>query len=303
MAADGSRSAVIAALIGNSVIAIMKFAAAAITQSAAMFSEGLHSIADVGNQVLLMRGMSVAKRPPDVQHPFGRGKEVYFWSFMVAVMLFVGGAVLAFVRGLDAIRNPHQVESFIPGFIVLGLAFVIETFAFRVALREFDEERGSRGIWRSVQETTDTLVLVVLFEDSAALTGLLIAAIGLGLTWATGDSVWDGVASIGIAVLLVGVAVVLAIETKALLIGEAAGRAERSAMRRAILTHRHVERIARLLTMHIGLSRVLVNLDVDLIDGLTTEEVERTIDEIEEAIREVIPEAAEIFVEVQSVHG
>ncbi|MFQ5966087.1 MAG: cation diffusion facilitator family transporter [Acidimicrobiia bacterium] len=304
MAAEGSRKAVIAAFVGNLVIAVLKFGAASITRSAAMLAEGFHSVADVGNQLLLFRGMQAARKPPDVKHPFGRGKEVYFWSFMVAVMLFVGGAVLSIVRGLDSIRADHQIENVVPSFIVLGIAFIIETFAFRVARREFNAERGTRGIWRSMRETTDTMTLVVLLEDSAAMTGLLIAAVGLGLAAGTGNSVWDGIASIGIGVLLAVVAVVLAVETKALLIGEAASRSDRAAARIAVLSLPEVAAVGRLLTMHLGPESLLINMEVDLHDGLTDREVERSVDAIEGAIRGVLPDAKEISVEVRSLtHG
>ena len=291
----------IAAFFGNLIIAILKFGAASITRSVAMVAEGIHSVADVGNQLLLFRGMSAARKPPDVKHPFGRGKEVYFWSFMVAVMLFVGGAVFSIIRGLDSIRTHHEIENVVPSFIVLGLAFIIETFALRVAAREFNAERGTRGIWRSMRETTDTMTLVVLLEDTAAMAGLVIAGVGLGLAAATGNSVWDGVASITIGVLLALVAVVLAIETKALLIGEAASRSDRAAVRIAVLSQPEVVSVGRLLTMHLGPDMILVNMEVDLRDGLTDRQIEEVVDAIETATREVLPTAQEISVEVRSL--
>lgn len=286
-----------AALLGNSAIAVAKFVTAALTGSAGMLAEAIHSVADTGNQVLLLWGLSVSHRGRSVAHPFGRGKEVYFWSFMVAVMLFVGGGVLAVQRGVHALQNPHEVTDFVAPLIVLGVAAVIESISFSVAARHFNAERGSRGVWRSLRATKDSAVLVVLLEDSAAVIGLLVAAAGLVLTMVTGSVFWDGLASIVIGVLLGVVAVVLASETKELLVGEAAGRSDRSAIRGAVLSVGSVESIGRLLTMHLGPDDVLVNIEVELRTGLTGEDVEAVTGQIESAIRSVLPEAGDIFVE------
>jgi cation diffusion facilitator family transporter len=300
MAAEGSKSAVVAALIGNSLIAIAKFAAAAFTSSAAMLAEAFHSVADAGNQVLLLRGISVSQSAASVRHPFGRGKEVYFWSLMVAVMLFVAGGVLAIQRGIDALQHPHEITSFAPNFIVLGSAIVIEGFTFRVAYKHFNKIRGSRGMWRSIRESKDSALLVVLLEDSAAMLGLFFAVVGLALAQATGNDYWDGVASIAIGILLGLVAMLLATETKQLLVGEAAGRRDRAALRTSVLSLPSVESVGRLLTMHMGPDEILVNLEVDLADGLVDQRVEQVIDDIESEIRNVLPEANNIFVELQS---
>jgi cation diffusion facilitator family transporter len=300
MSAEGSKSAVVAALIGNSLIAVSKFVAAALTSSAAMLAEAFHSVADSGNQVLLLRGISVSQTAPTVRHPFGRGKEVYFWSLMVAVMLFVAGGVLAVQRGIDALQHPHEISSFAANFIVLAAAIFIEGFSFRIALKHFNKVRGSRGIWRSIRESKDSALLVVLMEDSAAMLGLLFAVVGLAVAQATGNDFWDGVASIAIGILLGCVAFVLATETKQLLVGEAAGRRDRAALRMSVLSLPEVESVGRLLTMHMGPDEILVNLEVDLSDGLTSLEAEQTIGRIESEIRKVLPGAMNIFVELQS---
>lgn len=292
-----------AALIGNSLIAVAKFVVGFLTSSAAMIAEAFHSVADSGNQVLLLRGINVSQRAATVRHPFGRGKEVYFWSLMVAVMLFVAGGVLAIQRGIDAIQHPHEITSFTPNYIVLGAAIVIEGFTFRVAYKHFNAVRGSRGMWRSMRETKDSALLVVLLEDSAAMLGLFIAVIGLAIAQSTGNDVWDGVASVAIGILLGVVAVILAIETKQLLVGEAAGRRDRAALRMSVLSLPEVETVGRLLTMHMGPQEILVNLEVDLIDGLTDHEVEQVIDRIESEIRGVLPGAANIFVELETRTG
>lgn len=295
--------AVVAALVANSVIAVAKFVAAAITGSAAMLAEGIHSVADVGNQSMLLWGLGAAKREGGIRHPFGRGKEVYFWSFMVAVMLFVGGAVFSIQHGIDALRHPHEIENFTVSIVVLVSAIVIEAYPFAVAVREFNKVRGSRSVWRSVRESKDTALLVVLFEDSAAMSGLALALIGLVIANTTGNPAWDAWASIVIGVLLAVVAFVLAFETKALLVGEAASRRDRASIRASVLGHPRVERVGRMLTMHMGPNEILVNIDVDLVDGLDADDVERTIDDIEQAIRVVLPAANNIFVELESVRG
>lgn len=290
----------IAALIGNSLIAVAKFLVGFLTSSAAMIAEAFHSVADSGNQVLLLRGIHVSEKAPSVRHPFGRGKEVYFWSLMVAVMLFVAGGVLAVQRGVDAIQHPHEISSFTPNYVVLGVAILIEAFSFRVAFKHFNAVRGSRGMWRSVRETKDSALLVVLLEDSAAMVGILFAVFGLAVAQASGNVIWDGIASIAIGILLGGVAVLLATETKQLLIGEAAGRRDRAALRMAVLSLPKVENVGRLLTMHMGPEEILVNLEVDFVDGMADHDVEQAIDDIESEIRKVLPRASNIFVELET---
>lgn len=300
MATRGSKLAVVAAFVGNGAVAVAKFVVAGITGSAAMLSEGFHSVADTGNQGLLLFGMRSSQKAPDARHPFGRGKEIYFWGFMVAVMLFVGGAVLSFSHGIEALRDPHELGDLTPNFIVLGVAAAIEGAVFWVALREFNRTRGSRSVWRSIQDTKDTSTLVVLLEDSAALLGLFVAAAGLVLASVTGDPRWDGVASLLIGAILASVAIILAQETRLLLIGEAATRSDRAAMRSRMLSLPQVESVGRLLTMHMGPEQILVNADIDLIDGLTDTEVEAAIDDVESAIRDILPQARDIFVELES---
>jgi cation diffusion facilitator family transporter len=300
MAAEGSRTAVVAALTGNGLIAVAKFAAAGLTGSAAMLSEAWHSVADTGNQALLLRGMSQSKRAADAAHPFGRGQETYFWSFMVAVMLFVGGAVLSIQHGIEALRHPHELEEIMVNVIVLGIAMVIEGSVFFYAYREFRRVRGTRSNWRTFRGTKDTAILVVLLEDTAALAGLVVAMTGMVLSSATGDPVWDAIASLLIGALLAAVAVFLAIETKALLIGEAASRSDRAGVMAAVLGLRQVSGVGRLLTMHMGADRILVNIDVDFVDGLDDAGVEAAIDDVEAAIRSTLPHAGNIFVELET---
>lgn len=297
MATQGSRLAVIAAFIGNGLIAIAKFVAAVLTGSAAMLSEAWHSVADTGNQGMLLWGMRAARRPADTAHPFGWGKESYFWSFMVAVMLFAGGAVLAIRHGIDALAEPHEIENLVPSFIVLGIALVIESASFTVAYREFGHVRGSRSLWRAIRESKEAAIVVVILEDAAAVTGLLLALAGTVLVALTDNTYWDGIASLLIGGLLATVAVVLAIETKALLIGEAASRSDRVAIRSRLLAMPEVGSVGRLLTMQLGPSEVLVNVEIDFADTLDVHQIEEATARAEDEIRTVLPGANNIFLE------
>ncbi len=299
MAAE-SRRLVILALVANFLIAVTKFVAAAISQSSAMLSEAIHSLADTGNQLFLLRGHAVAGREPDVQHPYGRGKELYFWAFMVAVVLFVGGSVLSVLTGVDKIRHPegHGDEGYWLAMGVLAIAAVFEaSIALRPALKQFNAERAGRSIPRSIRESKDPSLVVVVFEDVAALIGLAIAAVGLTLSRITGDGLWDGLASVLIGLLLAGVAWFIAIEMKSLLIGESATREERSRIRAATLGVDEVQRIDRLLTMQLAPEEILVNMDIAFDDGLDTDQLEAAIRHIEAVIEEAVPSARKVFIE------
>ena len=298
MAAE-SRRLVILALVANFLIAVTKFVAAAISQSSAMLSEAIHSLADTGNQLFLLRGHAVAGREPDVRHPYGRGKELYFWAFMVAVVLFVGGSVLSVLTGIDRIRNPESSdEGYWLAMGVLVIAAVFEgSIALRPALKQFNAERAGRSIPRSIQESKDPSLVVVVFEDVAALIGLAVAAVGLTLSRITGNGLWDGLASVLIGLVLAGVAWFIATEMKSLLIGESATREERSRIRAATLGVDEVQRIDRLLTMQLAPEEILVNMDVAFDDGLDTDQLEAAIRHIEGVIEEAVPSARKVFIE------
>lgn len=298
--ASESRVLVLLALAANSAIAVIKFIAAAISGSTAMLAEGFHSVADSGNQLFLLRGAAASRFEPSVRFAFGRGKELYFWSFLVAVFLFVGGGVVAFIEGLDRVRHPHEAEGGIAfNLIVLGVAAAFEIFiAFIPALREFNRRRGGRNWWRTVRESKDPALLIVLFEDSVAVLGLTVAAAGVVMADATGNPGWDGAASMMIGVLLAGTAWILAVETKGLLLGESASRRVRSAIRSAALSVPEVETVDRLLTMHLGPHEILVNMDVQVEAGLTADRVEAIVNRVEGEIRRSVPDATRIFVEV-----
>jgi cation diffusion facilitator family transporter len=298
--ASESKRIVYLALTANVGIAVTKFVAAAFSGSSAMLSEGIHSLADSGNQLFLLRGHAASRYDPSVQHPYGRGMEIYFWSFMVAVFLFVGGSVLSIVAGANKIMHAaeHDEGGFWLSMGVLAIAAFFEGFvAFRPALKEFNRQRSGRTLPKTIRESKDPSLLVVLFEDSAAIVGLFIAAIGLTLAKLTGDVRWDGLASVLIGVLLAGVAWLLAVEMKSLLIGESATREERSRIRAAALSVGEVRTVDRLLTMQLAPDEVLVTMDVDFDEGLSGDDLEAAIVKIEREIAAAVPAATRIFVE------
>lgn len=278
---------------------MLKFIAAFVSGSTSMLAEGFHSVADTGNQLFLLRGESRSRLKPSASHPFGRGKEAYFWAFMVAVFLFVGGGVVALAEGIDRLRHPHPPEGGLAlNLTVLGIAAAFELgVAFRPALREFNRRRQGVPMWRAVRETKDPTLLVVLFEDSVAVLGILVAAGGILLGHLTDQPAWDGIASIVIGVLLCATAWVLAAETKAMLIGESASDTTLAAIRAAVLSLGEVQSVDRLLTMHLGPHEVLVNLDVIVSGDMGGAQLEDLTARLESAIAAAAPEATRVFIE------
>jgi cation diffusion facilitator family transporter len=298
MSSSASRVLVLLALAANAGIAAMKFVAAFVSGSTAMLAEGFHSLADTGTSCSA-GGAKQSRLAPTVRFPFGQGKEAYFWAFMVAVFLFVGGGVVAFTEGLDRFRHPHATEGGLAfNLIVLGIAAVFELgVAFRPALKEFNRRRGTRRPWRAIRETKDPTLLVVLFEDSVAVLGIIVAATGLLIAEWTGDPHWDGVASMTIGVMLCLTAWILAVETKGLLVGESASREVRSAITAAVLSVGDIETVERLLTMHLGPDEILVNLDVVVEPGKSGTQLEDLTRRLEAAITAVVPQATRVFIE------
>ncbi len=300
MAASGSKKVIFAALAGNGLIAITKFAAAAYTGSSAMLSEAIHSVVDTGNQGLLLYGMKRARKPPDEHHPFGYGSEIYFWSFVVAILIFGVGAGVSFYEGVQKLLHPHPITSPFVNYLVLAAAMVFEAVAWWIAYKEFGRVRGNMGLFEAVQRSKDPTIFTVLFEDTAAMLGLVVAFIGVaaadfyGLDWA------DGAASVAIGVILAGTAALLAYETKGLLIGEAAGRRVILGIRRILNSAPAVNRINEMRTMHLAPNDILLALSLDFHDNLKVAEVEETIGRIERDIKARYPEIRRLFIEVQS---
>ncbi len=293
-----SRRAIVAALAANLGIAILKFVAFLVTQSSSMLSESIHSVADTGNQGLLLIGRARAGRPADERHPFGYGSLRYFYAFVVAFVLFSLGGVFSIFEGVDKLRHPHQVESAVWAIGVLLGSMVMEGLSFRTATREANAVRpAGESWWQFIRHTKSPDLPVVLLEDSAALVGLVIALLGVVVADVTGDGRWDGVGSLAIGILLVGVAIVLVIEMGSLLVGEAARPEVVDRIRRAIETFPTVSRCIHLRTEHLGPDEIVVAAKVEFDPNLTVAELASTIDELEVEIRRVEPRATLIFVE------
>ncbi|MEL0584628.1 MAG: cation diffusion facilitator family transporter [Candidatus Thiodiazotropha sp. (ex. Lucinoma kazani)] len=301
--ASGSKKVIFAALIGNSLISITKFVAASITGSSAMLSEGIHSLVDTGNQGLLLYGIARSKKPADEDFPFGHGKEIYFWSFIVAILIFALGGGISIYEGIKHIQHPEPMSSPLVNYIVLGLAIIFEGAAWLFAFREFSRAKGKWGYLEAIQRAKDPSIFVVLFEDTAAMLGLVVAFAGIALTQLTGILAFDGIASIIIGLILVGTAVWLAYETKSLLIGESANPVVVRGIRELVSSKASVECVNEVLTMHMGPDFILANLSVDFRDSITADEVERTIGEMDGSIKEQFPQVKRIFIEAEKRIG
>lgn len=296
----GSKRVVVAAIIGNGAIMVLKFIASFMSHSSAMLAEAFHSLADTGNQALLLLGFTLSARPADEKHPFGYGKERYFWAFVVAMGIFTVGATFSIYEGVVRIRESHPIQNFYLPFAVLGFAFVFEFFPWKMAVKQFLGMREGRGIIQTFEDARDPALITVLLEDSAALIGVIIASLGIGLTILTGNVLYDGVASIAIGVILTMVAFFLALESRDLLIGESASRRDRAKIRKILHSFPEVERILDLLSMHIGPDEVLLNMNLEFRDGLTTSQIEKLVDDIERAIMEQLPKVKRIFIEADT---
>ncbi len=303
MTDHGSKKVVFAALAGNSLIAVTKFAAASYTGSSAMLSEAVHSLVDTGNQALLLYGMRRAARPADSRHPFGYGMELYFWTFVVAILIFSVGAGVSIYEGVSKLAAPTAVTNVVVNFVVLGLAMVFEAGAWWIAFKEFRAVKGPIGYLAAIRETKDPTVVTVLFEDTAAMLGLLVAFVAIALGHWLGLPEIDAAASIVIGLILGVTAALLAYECKGLLIGESATSATLSEIEGAIGEQKAILNVNEMLTMHLGPRDVLVNLSLDFEDGISAEEVERVVSELEARIKQRAPEVTRVSVEAQSWLG
>lgn len=300
MAATGSKRVIYAALIGNALIAVSKFVAASITGSAAMLSEGVHSVVDCGNQGLILYGLKRAARPPDAKHPFGYGMELYFWTFVVAILIFAAGATISIYEGVQRIAHPHAIESPMINYIVLALAMVFEGYAWSVAYKEFQKTRGDRGWMEAVRHSKDPTVFTVLFEDTAAMLGLMIAFAGVVAADVYAIDTADGIASLSIGLVLAMTAGLLAVECKGLLIGEGADSATVDDIRSVFERDRRVATVNEILTMHLGPTDILVVASLDFTDEMTSAEVEAAITAFETQIKSSFPDVQRIFIEAQN---
>jgi cation diffusion facilitator family transporter len=296
----GARKVLYAGLAGNALVAAAKFGAAAVTSSAAMLSEAVHSLVDTSNELLLLYGERRSELPPDKHHPFGHGREVYFWSFMVSVLVFVIGAGVSIAEGVRHVLDAEEIENPVVSYVVLGFAAVFEGGSWWVAWREFRKRKGDRGVLQTAQETKDPSTVMVFFEDSAALIGIAIAFAGTALAQALDEPRYDGAASIAIGVLLAVVAVFLARENKQLLIGEGARRGLVEAIGRLASAEKGVAHFNGLLTIHLAPREVVVALSLDFDENLRASEVNDVVARLDARIRKAHPEIVMAMMKPQS---
>lgn len=296
MASGGSIRAIVAALVANAGIATAKFIGFAITGSSSMLAEAVHSVADTSNQGLLLLGTRTAKRAPTQAHPFGYGRDRYFYSFVVALLLFSLGAVFALYEGIEKLRHPHELTSPWVAVGILVVAIGLETYSFRTAIVESNHVRGDATWWQFIRQAKTPELPVVLLEDAGALFGLVFALAGVSLTMATGDPVWDAVGTVGIGLLLAVIAVILIIEMKSLLIGEGAN----PVLLKTIVDELEVGRIQRVIhirTQYIGPDELLIAAKIALTPSMSTADIAAAIDDVEGRIRAKVPEARLIYLE------
>jgi cation diffusion facilitator family transporter len=288
---------IVQSLVVNVVIAIVKTVAAVITGSGAMLAEALHSAADCGNQLLLLVGVRGARRAPDATHPLGYGRDVYFWSFMVALLLFSGGGVFSIYEGIHKLRHPEPVEKAWIAFVILGISLVLEGSATFSNVRELNRRRGGKPFLRYLRDTKDSDLVVVFGENSAAVLGLVVAAIALAIAERTGDGRWDAIGSIAIGAILIAVALFLAVEVKSLLVGEAADDELSAAVREIVAAQPQIRKVLHLVTVQQGPGEVIVMMKLAFAERMPIEEVCERINAFEVALRAARPEIRWCFVE------
>ncbi|WP_157019202.1 cation diffusion facilitator family transporter [Mesorhizobium xinjiangense] len=300
---SGSRLVIYAALIGNFLIAVTKFVASWITGSSAMLSEGVHSLVDTGNELLLLHGLRRSEQAPDRTHPFGYGRELYFWSFIVALLVFALGAGVAFYEGVTHILDPEPADNVTVNYAVLAISAVFEGVSWWIGLKEFNRRRGRLGFFEAARQSKDPSVYTVLFEDSAALLGLAIAFLGILFAQLLDMPQLDGVASIGIGCVLGATAVFLARESKGLLMGEPALPQVERALTAIVETDAAVERVNGILTVHLGPEQIVAGLSVEFEDRLDATEIEACVERLEARLRREIPAITAFFVKPQTARG
>jgi cation diffusion facilitator family transporter len=301
---SGSKIAVVAAIAGNLIIAVIKFGAAAITGSSAMISEGIHSLVDTGNGGLMLLGMKRAQQPADESHPFGHGKSLYFWTHIVAISIFGIGGGMSVYEGISHITSVDPAAPLgdpLAAYIVLAISFLVEGGSFAVAVRQFRQAKGDTGSWQFIKETKDPSLYTVVLEDSAALFGLVFAFFGIFLGHLFHNPYLDGMASVAIGLLLMSVAGVLASRTMGLLIGEGVTPGELKDIRRRVESDPTVERAGDILTMYMGPKDLLVNMGVCFVPGTTAGQMHEAIHRIEADLKSAYPETNRVYIEVESL--
>tara|TARA_R110000868_G_scaffold373543_1_gene637740 strand:- start:120616 stop:121593 length:978 start_codon:yes stop_codon:yes gene_type:complete len=308
-----SKGAIYMAAAANLLIAVAKFGGAAITGSAAMTSEGIHSLVDTGNQGLLLLGLKLSTKQPDKKHPLGYGKETYFWSFLVAVMIFGLGAGVSIWEGIDKVIHPHVLDIHVVASVVgfdiqtyhvvlsiLVVAMFLEGAAFRTAYIAFVAQNPDTPIFKAIRNTKDPTVIVILFEDSAAMLGLIVAFFGISAAYAFNMPILDGLASVTIGIILAVTAFFLAVECKGLLIGESASAQTRDMISAMVEDIPGVKRANEIITIHHGPQSLMVCISLDFQDKITSNQIEAIVSQLEREIRATIPEVSKVFVEAQN---
>jgi len=299
---DSSKRSIYAAMAANVAIGIAKFVGAAISGSSAMLSEGIHSVVDSVNEVLLLYGLKKSEAGPDEQHPLGHGQELYFWSLMVAVLIFALGGGISIYEGIQSLQNPEPANNPMVSYIVLGAAAIFEGTALVVSIREFNNwhPKTDKGLWRAIQDSKDPSSFIVIVEDAAALVGLAIAFAGVWLSETLGNPLYDAIASIAIGLLLTVVATALVTETKGLLIGESASEATRESIKAIVQSDEAVINMGPPITIHLGPKEVMLALNIEFQDDLSANDIEAAVRRIEATIRQTNDEVKRIFIEAQA---
>jgi cation diffusion facilitator family transporter len=292
---------VVAAIISNTIIFICKLVAAVITRSSAMLAESIHSMVDIGNGALVAYGIRQSNKPPDSRHPFGYGSELYFWSLIVAISIFGIGGGMSLYEGINHLRHPVMLESPIVSYIVIAIGVLVEGASLVIAVKHFNQAKGASSAYGFIRASKDPSLFTVVFEDSAAVLGLLIAFVGIMLSDITGNPIFDGLASILIGLLLMIVAFFLARESKDLLVGEGVDKATLKRMLQIVSAHDDVEKVGQLRTLYLGPDNLIVAIDVKFTTGINEKMIDEEISEIEMALKAEYPQIKHIFIEVASL--
>jgi cation diffusion facilitator family transporter len=295
--AGGGQKAVVAAFFANLGIAIAKFVGFFITASASMLAEAVHSVADTSNQALLLLGGRRARRQPTPSHPFGYARERYFWSFVVAIVLFAGGGLFALYEAEEKLRHPHEIESATVAIVILAVAIVLETLSLRIAVIESRRAKGDKSWWEFIRHSKSAELPVVLLEDIGAELGLIFALVGVVLADVTGNARWDAMGSLVIGILLVVISLTLAGEMKSLLIGESASPEHTDAIKRTLEADGRVRRVIHMRTQQLGPEELMVGAKIELDPGLAIDDVTTAINELETAVRAAVPDARVMYLE------
>ena len=298
-----SKTAIYAAILGNFAIAVTKFSAAAFTGSSAMLTEGIHSLVDTGNGGLLLVGISKSKKPADAAHPFGYGKELYFWTLIVAMLIFGVGGGVSIYEGILHLLHPNPLEDPFWNYVVLGIAIVFEAIVFMIAFKQFQALKGEESTWQAIRRSKDPTTFTVLFEDAAAMLGLIAATVGIFLGHQFNNPYFDGAASIVIGVILATVAFFIGYESKGLLVGEGADPATLQSIKKLAESDPTVTNVERPLTMYFGPHTVLLTMDVEFRDNLSGAERDAAVQRLEKVIREKHHDINHIFIEAKSLSG